>query len=186
MSFLVPARNVPEQPSGSGPVRPSEFRESVEERTEIEAPADYPTPDESGDFHVQEQLGYPAPHGEPTVAEPVGVYQVLPPPDVRVFTDWQPDTIGLNAVPTLLAAANRRRTRLVVRNLDDTAVVYLSRQGNNSQAMGAYAIPAGTDVEIFHNSQVYAYSDVDGTQVTFFVEYDLEEPEDDEPVAGVE
>lgn len=178
MSFLVPPReNVHQSSRDTGPERPSEFRESVEERTEIEAPADYPTPDQDGKFDAAQSF-QPVEHGEPAVSPPVPVYQVVPPPDVRVFTDWQPNTMGLNGQPVLLAGANRRRTRLVVRNLDAANPVFLARQGGSNAQMGAYQLPPGQDVEIFHNSQVYAFSTVDGTQVTLFAEYDLDEEDD--------
>lgn len=154
------------------PDRPTEFRKTVEERTQEEAfPVEYPTsPDQI------EPEGYYAAHGETTHGEPAPVYMVEPPPRENNWTDWTAGTLGVGTQPTQIGDASRIRTRFVVRNLDAVNPVYLSRLRTDS-TMAAYTLPAGQEVEMLHNGPVAVQATVDGTQISYFAEYDVEDPD---------
>jgi hypothetical protein len=155
------------------PDRPSEFRVPVEERTQIEAgPVEYATsPDQV------EGEGYYAEHGEPEIDEkPVAVYMVEPPPHAPNWTDWTAATVGLSNQPTQFGDASRIRMRFLVRNLDAVNPIYCARLRTDG-IMAAYTLPAGQNVEFFHNGPICLWADNAGTQATFFAEYDVDDPD---------
>lgn len=165
-------------PAPKSPDRPSEFHKTVEERTQTEAgPVEYPT---SPDQPYDEPSDYgPVEHGETDRhLQPAEVVVVEPVPSARQFTDWSPSTLGLSNVPTQIGDASRRRTRLVVRNLDIADPVYLARASVDVQ-MGAFTLPAGEEIIIEHNAQVWAFCDAGkNTVVTYFTEYTIDDVDD--------
>jgi hypothetical protein len=169
LNDIVPRRVSTRRPQE--PERESQFRRSVEERTQEEAsPVEYPT-----DPEQVEPEGYYAQHGETTHAEPTRVIVVEAPADDPNWTDWTCDTLGVGPNGTQIGDAARRRTRFVVRNLDAVNPVFLSRQ--RTDVIGVRTVPALTEVEMLHNGPIYARSAVDGTQITYHAEYDIDDPD---------
>jgi hypothetical protein len=154
------------------PVRTSEHNVPVESRTQIEAgPVEYATAPGQ-----REPEGYYAEHGEVAEVEPAAVYLVEPPPKEYDWTDWTSATLALSTTPIQVGDASRKRMRFVVRNLDDANYVYCARLRTDS-AMAAFTIPPGEREEFFHNGPIAMFTEVNGTQVTYYTEYDVDDPD---------
>lgn len=152
------------------PARPSHFRETPEERTELEPQQDYPT---EAEVEVDDDYGWPA-----ADMEPIPVYITEVPPVDQKITDWNAATIVVSdGEPIQLTGANRNRTRLLVRNNDAANSVRLSRDAITPGYL-AYTLPAGANVEMLHNSGLWAACDAGETaEVSVLTEYDLKDVE---------
>lgn len=160
------------QQPAAGPVRPSDFNKTVEERV-TPPELDYPTNVE-GDVEVDTPDDYgwnPA-----DVDRPVAVYVAAPIPADRPLTEWSGGTLPVGTIGSRIASDDRNRKRLIVRNLAEVAgeTVYLTRQ-QSDQSFTGYALPPGADIIMEHCSSVWAHTDADTADVSFFVELTVEE-----------
>lgn len=155
------------EPADEGPVRPSTFRETPEERTEIEPAPDYPTTESTGDYAYA--------YESQTEPDPIPVYQVQAPPVDRTYLNWSAATMTLNANhETQVSGANRDRKRLVIRNVHNTATIHVGPQSTIHGYL-AFELRAGEEIEMAHNDAVWAKADEDGARITVLAEYMLVE-----------
>lgn len=170
---LVPADHKPGRDgqhteTRGGHVRPSEFHRTVEERVVDDPIVEYNTDED------QAHADYPE-HGELATAAAAPVYLVQPPPRSRDWTEWTSATMGVGSQPTQIGDASRNRIRFVVRNLDAVNNVFLTRLRTDS-VMAAFTLGPGQTIEMFHNGPIAVSAAAEGTQVTYFNEYDIDDP----------
>lgn len=166
MSLFGPRRIVEVNPDPNADRRPSHWQEDQNER-DVPPTLEYPT----------EQSTEPPVYGMLPPPEPQPVYLTEPPPNGTTLRRWSPGSIGVSAAmgPVQLAGQDRRRTRIVIVNNDDTDTVYLSK-GPDDNRINAYPLAPGKDVELLHNDDVYVEtSSADTAEVGWFVEFDLED-----------
>lgn len=152
-----------------GPTRPSHWHEDPNQRTDLnESTLDYPDTDTEPD--TPEDYGLP----HPETAVPV--YLVEAPPNDRTLRDWAGGTYTVDTVNSqqVGGSADRGRRRLVVRNLDAANAVFLLRASTDSNFTG-YKLPAGQEIELFHNHSVWLRAETADVEVTTFVEFDVDD-----------
>lgn len=145
------------------PERPSTAGLDVEERTELQAEPDYAT-------EHYEPPEYGNDYDEP---EPLPVYMVQAPPPLEQDYNWAGATHTVDSQPTQLAGRDRRRKRMVVRNLDDTENVLLG-PGPLMQGFLSFQVPPGASVEFTHNDAIWAMASAE-IEVSTMNEYALDE-----------
>jgi hypothetical protein len=152
------------------PVRPSHFREDPNQRTDLgRAELDYADEGQA----VEQDFGFP-PEGR--VEIPVPVYMVEAPPSDRTLRDWSAQTVttGTENAIQIGAAADRGRRRVLVRNLDDTDSVVLTRRSTDSDFAG-YTLPPNTEVEFQHNHALWVTAVANSPQVSVLSEFDVDD-----------
>lgn len=152
------------------PDRPSTMGKQVGEVTEEPIP-DY---DDSvtEDSEVTTQYGFP---NEPMASAPV--HLTSPPPISRIYKTWTTGKATLSTQPLNISSSERRRTRLVVRNVNELENVYLSTDELTPE-FGAFELPPGERETFYHTERIYAFGANSETPiVTWFAEYDVDEPE---------
>lgn len=161
-----------------GPDRPSHFREDPNQRTDLnESELDYPDEAEELEFEALRDRSSYGFETEPQKAVPV--YLTEPVPADRVYVDWSASTHVVNSTTsTQVASVDRRRTRCVVRNVDDTNAVVCLRDSISGNFLG-YQLPPGEDVEFLHTQAVWVRSVADNPIVAVFSEYEVDDDEDD-------
>jgi hypothetical protein len=164
MSFLTPR---PRQPIA--PERPTTYGMTQGERT------DPPVDDYAGQTEVETppdtEYGEEPP-GETAVA----VYLVSPPPNDETYVNWNAMTVTVGGTPSQVASQDRRRERVVIRNLSETEDVVLTRNSEDSEFMG-FLLAAGKDIEMLHNGGVWARTPAgvsDGVMLSVLNEFSLE------------
>jgi hypothetical protein len=155
----------------TGPVRPSTFRETQEERTEAEPRLDYPQgTDEDYKLDRPENYGFHD-FGD----RPVGVYVTAPIPGDRPLIDWSSGTVTVDTVnATQIAGADRNRTRFYIRNLDAVNAVILIH-GNTDQSFTGFTLPAGQPHEMLHTGPIWVRAVTAPVTVTYQSEITLPE-----------
>lgn len=164
-------RHVAEQ---TEPVRPSHFREDPNQRTDMnEATLDYPdngkAPDKSSDY------GWPEEGHEAAVP----VYLTESIPADRVYRDWSAGTYTVDDTRAhQLGDTDRRRTRLVLRNLDDTNSVTIVRNATDLLFAG-FTLPPGEEVVFLHTEAVWVRATASATSVSVSVlnEFEVDDSE---------
>jgi hypothetical protein len=163
------------RPQQTSPERPSTFGQDPSQRTE-EPELDYPDtdapPDSPQDYGPHEEL--------PERAVPV--YQVEPPPGDLTFHEWSPGSGGVTAGHAIqVASQDRRRTRLIVRNLSDSITVFAVKESTSASFTG-FAIPPESSEEFNSNSAVWICVDATeaGTaEISWFTEFDVDDVDED-------
>jgi hypothetical protein len=152
------------------PTRPSNFRESTEERTK-EPLLEYPDSATGNDT--------PADYGYSEYTDrPVGVYVTTPIPADRRLVEWSAGTLQLNsATPTCIASDERRRVRFLVRNLDDADDVILTRK-QTDQPFTGLLLPAGQEILMEHTCSVWAIAEANTPSITYLSELVVDERHD--------
>jgi len=149
------------------PERPTHFREDENVRVpkETQGMVDYATVEPV----VPAEYGYlPAPDSTP-------VYLTEPPPVVRPIRKWQADRYvvdNASAEPIKILGNDRNRMRAVIANMDAVNSVYLTPFPQNKNIMFAREVKAAEDVEMYHNSAVWAFSLVGTPVLTMHMEYE--------------
>ena len=170
MSGLFRARAT--EPSGPG--RPSTFHEDPSERTD-EVQLDYASEGQIVNTHY-------GPPDDELPERAVPVYQVEAPPGDLTFREWSPGSGGVTVGHAIqVASQDRRRTRLVVRNMDDVESVFVVKEAT-SAAFTGFEIPAGGSEEFNSNSAVWVCvaTGVSGAvPISWFTEFDLDDVDDD-------
>lgn len=158
----------------AGPTRPSHFREDPNQRTDLnESTLDYPDTDMTPD--TEEDYGWP---DDIRVESPVPVYLVAAPPADKTITDWSAATLTVSTTAVQIGeTANRSRRRILIRNLDDANDAVILRQQTDNPFMG-FTLPAGAEIELFHNHAVWIRSVTTAVQVTALSEFDVEDLKD--------
>lgn len=151
------------------PGRPSHFHEDQNERVPDakQGTVDYAT------TVADDQVDY----GFMPPAESQPVYMTEAPPVVRYIKRWQPATYNVDSADPKgirIAGNDRNRTRLLVANLDAANSVYLTLDQQNKNPAFARELAAGKEVEMFHNSEVTAFSLVGNPKLTVHAEYEVD------------
>lgn len=156
-----------------GPVRPDGFRESVEERTELDPMEDFPTGTED-----DIKLDSPDNYGYQEHADrPVGVYITSPIPSDRPLIEWTGGTITLpDSYSTQIGSGDRARRRFMIRNLSSSDEMYITRAQMDLPFAG-YTILPGDREEFEHNGPMWARGAAAGVRVTYMSEFVVEEAE---------
>lgn len=161
-------RMVPLHASSDFPTRPTHFEEDANERAPKEnTVADWP---EKADDVSHVDYGFqPAP-------ESIPVYLTEPAPSVRPIRRWKADTYVVDnaARPINVLSNDRNRYRAVLCNKDAANSIYLVPDGDNKNTAYARELPAGKDVEMLHNSAVWAFSAVGTPNLVVHSEYELD------------
>lgn len=155
----VPARNDP-------PMRPTHFHEDQNERVgdDKQGPDDYVT--EAPEAPIRYGLQPPAP------AQPV--FLTEPPPVVNPIRPWQAVTFILDATdstPEKILNNDRSRDRAVLANVDAANAIYLTERAGNKNPAFARILPAGKEVEMLHNTELWAFSLVGTPNLAVHTEY---------------
>jgi hypothetical protein len=164
VSFLRPKEvrpTVPERPSTYGQTQGERTVRPVDDyagQTEVETP---PT-SEYGE--------------EPPGESAVGVYLVAPPPNDETYVEWNAMTVTVGLDSSQVASQDRRRNRVILRNLSDADDVVLTRNSTDSEFMG-FLLLAGQEIEMLHNGGIWARTPVgtvDGVLLAVLTEFSLE------------
>lgn len=160
--FAAPQRD-------QAPTRPSHFGEDQNERVDLEAAEDYPV-------ELIPELMPEFPRHAPA-PEPVPVYQVESPPRDRTIVDWQPATYSATTDPQQVASADRRRRRILVKNLDSTGgnLIYVAKSRESAKAITSYAVRGTAEVEMFHTQEVWVFSDTSTRDFSVMVEFEVDD-----------
>lgn len=157
----------------TGPERPSHFNQDVNEyapRNSTEL--DYPV---GTDADIEKEI----PHGWVPPHTSAPVYLTEAPPKDRKLIKGSAMHLVLDTANRSypLVGANRNRTRLKVVNSDDTASVALIFDENDNIQVAGFFLGPGDDVEMFHNSAMWAkVTGGDGAAtVEVYTEYEVDD-----------
>lgn len=129
--------------------RPPHFRETPEQRTEIEPTVDYPS---AGEIE-------PYPEQPIELDEPLPVDTGATVPASEEPKDWSCSTVTVtDARHVQLAGVDNQRTRLFIRNNDAANAVFIGR-GQTDPIFTMYQVEPGDFVELFHQRAVWAVCD---------------------------
>lgn len=154
----------------TGPDRPTHFNQDVNEYTQRRDQTEQ-------DFATEEDKAVTT-TGFPPVAEPVPVILVESPPRARILRRALLNTYTLDSgVDRLqqIASDERMRVRLFVRNLDDADSAFLALSGMDKNQSRALELPAGKDIEMFHNVAVWAFCATSTVKIAVEVEMEVEQ-----------
>lgn len=147
---------------------PEGWRQTPEERAEIQAPPDYPMPDDK----------------EPILNEIPGESELKPlpvtvvdSPDPRETWYWEGThyTVVTNRATHIVGRDNRRR-RLQIHNNDASNNVFLMNTPNFDPLQDGYQLEPGRTLELLHNDHIWARS-VANVQVSVAYEFSPHEAE---------
>lgn len=158
----------------NGPDRPSHYGQDNNEfipRNQTEQ--DFPSLEDSPEPHT----------GFLAAPDPTPVYLVEAPPADRKIVAWRPETFTVdntatntNAARTQIASNDRKRTRLIITNLDAANSVFITADAMNNNQAFAYELGAGKREEFFHNSAMWAFcASTKSAKIAVFSEYEVDD-----------
>lgn len=152
----------------SRPVRPTHFGHGPEQRTEIEAEADFTTEVDT----QPEELGWPEPELE---AIPVTVVQPMP-RDIPLL-GWTSEFYLVRDVPQRILGA--RRNRVVARIVNNGAVDVTVGPDQGVTAGRAGVLVADQAMKFTHNGEMWAVcASATETTLTIVTEYEIEDTDE--------
>lgn len=116
----------------------------------------------------------------PPPMDPIPTYLVESPPKDRRLVRWSAMTatagaIGSSGWPGRLGANDRQRIRMRIYNTDAANALIITTSDTDIAANG-FSLPAGKDIEFFHNSRVYVCANTGQTAAfSAFWEFEIEE-----------